>query len=155
MSRCASSAAMPMSPRNPPIPLQQVPGTPTQSHAVPPVHHPPHPSAPHPPPSVPSPPSTPSAANRPTSLSANAGAFIPGKIISIKSPSGQEVNLDALKRVPPPTAPIVPAVPPSPASVKKDTTPDGPRRQSDGSSLQHSKYFFKDGNVTFLVRHVI
>ncbi|KAI9465254.1 hypothetical protein BJY52DRAFT_1114117 [Lactarius psammicola] len=114
------SAALPMSPRNPPIPLQQVPGTPTQSHAIPPIHHPPHPSAPHPPPTVTSPPPTPSAANRPTSLSANAGAFVPGKKISIKNPSGQEVNLDALKRAPPPVVPIVPAVPPSPASVKKD-----------------------------------
>jgi len=31
-------------------------------------------------------------------------------------------------------------------------TPDGSCRQRDDSSLQHSKYFFKDGNVTFLVR---
>ncbi|KAH9032571.1 hypothetical protein EDB85DRAFT_1202041 [Lactarius pseudohatsudake] len=30
-------------------------------------------------------------------------------------------------------------------------TSDGSRRQSDGSFPQHSKYFFKDGNVTFLV----
>ncbi|KAI9441620.1 hypothetical protein H4582DRAFT_1933815 [Lactarius indigo] len=114
------SAPLPMSPRNPPLSLQQVPGTPTQSHALPPIHHPPHPSAPHPPPSVTSPPPTPSTANRPTSLSANAGAFVPGKKISIKHPSGQEVNLDTLKRAPPPAVPIVPAVPPSPAPVKKD-----------------------------------
>ena len=32
-------------------------------------------------------------------------------------------------------------------------TPDSSRRQS--AFLQHSKYFFKDGNVTFLVRHAI
>ena len=109
-----------MSPRNLPIPLQQVPGTPTQSHAIPPIHHPPHPSAPHPPPAVTSPPPTPSASNRPTSLSANAGAFVPGKKISIKNPSGQEVNIDTLKRAPPPAVPNAPAVPSSPSSVKKD-----------------------------------
>ncbi|KAI0302331.1 hypothetical protein B0F90DRAFT_1627403 [Multifurca ochricompacta] len=118
-----SSAGLPMSPRNPPLPLQQVPGTPTQSHAIPPILHPPHPPAPHPPaphppPSVTSPPPTPSAANRSTSLSANAGPFVPGKKISIKNPSsGQEVNLDTLKRMPPPTVPVVP---PSPAPAKKD-----------------------------------
>ena len=109
-----------MSPRNPPIQLQQVPGTPTQSHALPPIHHPAHPSAPHPPPSVTSPPPTPSAANRPTSLSANAGPFVPGKKISIKNPSGQEVNIDALKRPLPQVVPVVPVVPPSPASSKTD-----------------------------------
>ena len=113
---------MPMSPRNPQLQLQQVPGTPTQSHALPPMHHPPHPSTSHPPPSITSPPPTPSTANRPTSLSANAGAFVPGKKISIKNPSGQELNIDALKRAPPPAIPIVPVVPPSPASSssKKD-----------------------------------
>ncbi|KAI0250910.1 hypothetical protein BJV78DRAFT_1282825 [Lactifluus subvellereus] len=110
------SAGLPMSPRNPPLPLQQVPGTPTQSHAIPPIHHPPHTSAPHPPPSVTSPPPTPSVANRSTSLSASAGPFVPKKI-SIKNASGQEVNLDALKRASPPAPP---PVPPSPASVKKD-----------------------------------
>ncbi|KAF8270203.1 hypothetical protein EI94DRAFT_1723356 [Lactarius quietus] len=30
-------------------------------------------------------------------------------------------------------------------------TSDGPRQQSNDTFLQHSKYFFKDGNVTFLV----
>ncbi|KAH9006214.1 hypothetical protein EDB86DRAFT_696690 [Lactarius hatsudake] len=30
-------------------------------------------------------------------------------------------------------------------------TPDNSRRQNDDSFLQHGKYFFKDGNVTFLV----
>ncbi|KAI0002226.1 hypothetical protein BJV74DRAFT_42192 [Russula compacta] len=110
------STSLPMSPRN--LPLQQVPGTPTQSHAIPPILHPPHLSAPHPPPPVTSSPPTPSVANRSsTSLSANAGAFVPGKKISIKNASGQEVNLDALTRAPPP---IVPPVPPSPVSVKKD-----------------------------------
>ena len=73
-----------------------------------------------PPPSATSPPPTPSAANHPTSLSADGGASIPGKKNSIRSPSGQEVNLNALKRAPPPAAPIVPVVPPSPASSKKD-----------------------------------
>ena len=110
-----------MSPRNPPLPLQQVPpGTPSQSHAIPPIIPPPHPSVPHPPPSVtsPPPPPTPSApSTRPTSLSANAGAFVPGKKISIKNPSGQEVNIESLKRVPPLAAP---PAPPSPPSVKKD-----------------------------------
>jgi translation initiation factor 4G len=82
------------------------------------MHHPPHPSAPQPPPTVTSPPSTPSAANRSTSLSANAGAFVPAKKVSIKNASGQEVTLDTLKRAPPP--PTIPPHPPSPASVKKD-----------------------------------
>ncbi|KAH9174998.1 hypothetical protein EDB89DRAFT_429834 [Lactarius sanguifluus] len=76
------------------------------------------PGVPPDPPSIALPPSTPSTANRPTSLVANASAFIPGKKITIKNPSGQEVDLDALKRLPP-TVPIVPAVLPSPASVKK------------------------------------
>jgi hypothetical protein len=33
-------------------------------------------------------------------------------------------------------------------------TQDGSRQQSDDSFLQHGKYFFKDGNVTFLVCRV-
>ena len=104
-----------MSPRNQPLP---VPSTPSQSHAIPPILPPPHPSVPHPPPSVTSPPPTPSAPpTRPTSLSANAGAFVPGKKISIKHPSGQEVDVESLKRVPPPGAPPIPHSPPS---VKKD-----------------------------------
>ena len=108
-----------MSPRNPPLPLQQVPpGTPSQSHAIPPIIPPPHPPVSHPPPTVTSPPPTPSVpSTRPTSLSANAGAFVPGKKISIKHPSGQEVNIESLKRVPPLA---VPPAPPSPPSVKKD-----------------------------------
>ena len=104
-----------MSPRNQPVP---VPSTPSQSHAVPPILPPPHPPVPHPPPSVTSPPPTPSAPpTRPTSLSANAGAFVPGKKISIKHPSGQEVDVESLKRVPPPGAPPTPHSPPS---IKKD-----------------------------------
>jgi len=107
-----------MSPRNQPLPLQQVPGTPSQSHAIPPVHQPPHSSVHRPPPSVTSPPPTPSAPTaRPTSLSANAGAFVPGKKISIKFPnSGQEVSVESLKHTPPAPTPV----PPSPPSVKKD-----------------------------------
>lgn len=106
-----------MSPRNQPLPLQQVPGTPSQSHAIPPILQPPHPSVSHPPPSVTSPPPTPSApSTRPTSLSANAGAFVPGKKISIKNPSGQEISVESLKRTPPAPAPV----PPSPPSIKKD-----------------------------------
>lgn len=56
----------------------------------------------------------------PTSLplTANAAAFIPRKKITIKSPSGQEVSLDALKQLPP-AVPIAPAVTPSPASPRK------------------------------------
>jgi hypothetical protein len=107
------SAALPMSPRNPPIQLQQVPGTPTRSHAVLTMHHPPHPSVPHQSPSATSPPLTPSTANCPTS-------FVPGKKITIKNSTGQEINLDALKRAPPPILPIAPVVPPSPESSKKD-----------------------------------
>ncbi len=95
-----------------------MPGTPSQSHAIPPILQPPHPPVPHPPPSVTSPPPTPSAPpTRPTSLSANAGAFVPGKKISIKNPnSGQEVTVESLKRTPP--APS--HAPPSPPSIKKD-----------------------------------
>jgi translation initiation factor 4G len=103
-----------MSPRIPPVQLQQVPGTPTQSHAVLPVHHPSHPPVPHQSPSVTSPPPTLSTANRLTSLSSNAGAFVPREKITIKNPSGQEINLEALKRVP------HPVVPPSPASSSKN-----------------------------------
>lgn len=107
-----------MSPRNPPLPLQQVPGTPSQSHAMPPIHPPPHPSVPHPPPSVTSPPPTPSAPpTRPTSLSANAGAFVPGKKISIKNQSGQEISVESLKRTPPAAAAVPPSPPPP---IKKD-----------------------------------
>ncbi|KAF8270200.1 hypothetical protein EI94DRAFT_815633 [Lactarius quietus] len=113
------SAGLAMSPRNPPIQLQKVPGTPTQSHALPPIHNPSHPSAPHPPPSVTSPPPTPSTSNRLTS-SANPGAFLPGNKISIKNLFEQQVNIDALKCTPLLVAPIVPVVPPSPASSKKD-----------------------------------
>jgi translation initiation factor 4G len=81
------------------------------------MHHPPNPSVPHQPPSITSPPPTPSTANRTTSFSANAGAFVPGKKFSIKNPnSGQEVNIGALKRVP---LPVVPVTPPSPASSSK------------------------------------
>jgi translation initiation factor 4G len=115
------SSALPMSPRNPPLSLQQVPGTPTpsQSHPIPPtgMHHPPYPSGPPPAPFTTSPPSTPSTANLSTSLSANAGAFVPAKKVSIKNASGQEVTLDTLKRAPPPT---IPPHPPSPASVNED-----------------------------------
>ena len=32
---------------------------------------------------------------------------------------------------------------------------DGSRQQSDDSFLQHGKYFFKDGNVTFWVCRII
>ncbi|KAH9014804.1 hypothetical protein EDB83DRAFT_246753 [Lactarius deliciosus] len=77
------------------------------------------PGVPPDPPSVALPPSTPSTANRLASLVANASAFIPGKRITIEHPSGQEFELDVLKRLPPPTVPIVSAVLPSPASVKK------------------------------------
>jgi hypothetical protein len=34
-------------------------------------------------------------------------------------------------------------------------TPDGSRQKSEDSFPRHSKYFFKDGNVTFLVRLVV
>jgi len=106
-----------MSPRNPPLPLQQVPDTPTQSHAIPPMRQPPHPSAPQPLPSVTSPLFTPSTTSRSTLLSTNAGAFVPTEKVSIKTASGREVTLDTLKRAPPSTIPPQPA---SPASVKKD-----------------------------------
>jgi translation initiation factor 4G len=103
------SVALPMSPQNPPAPvqLQQVPGNPTQSHTILTMHHLPHLSVPHQSPSATSPHPTPSTAKRPTS-------FVPREKITIKNPSGQEINLDALKRAPPPV------LPPSPESSKKD-----------------------------------
>ncbi|KAI9441598.1 hypothetical protein H4582DRAFT_1397319 [Lactarius indigo] len=101
-------------------------GPSTQSVSSPPAmwsghyHHPQFvPGVPPDLPSVAPPPSIPPTVSRPASLSANAGAFVPGKKISIKHPHGQEVNLDALKRLPPPATPIIAAVPPSPAPVKK------------------------------------
>ncbi|KAI0061212.1 hypothetical protein BV25DRAFT_808484 [Artomyces pyxidatus] len=108
------SGGIPMSPRNPPPPLQQVPSTPTQSHALPPPLHPSHG-----PPSVTSPPPTPSTTNGPGRLNTNASAFVPGKKISIKNPNGQEVNLHALKSTPP-VAVVPPPVPASPVGFKKE-----------------------------------
>jgi translation initiation factor 4G len=104
---------------SPLVQLRQVPDAPTQSHAILSMHHPSHPSVPHQPPSVTSLPSTPSTANRPTSLSANAGASVPRKKITIKNPSGQEIDLDALARTLRTAHPIAPVVPPPPASYSK------------------------------------
>jgi len=71
-------------------------------------------------------------ANRSTSLSASAGAFVPGKKISIKNPSGQEVNLlETLKRPPPAT---VPPTPPSPG--KKDIKRQPVRIESEEQKQQ-------------------
>ncbi|KAI0042560.1 hypothetical protein FA95DRAFT_1575660 [Auriscalpium vulgare] len=113
------SAGMPMSPRNPPPPLQQVPSTPTQAHAIPPPLH-----APHGPPSVTSPPPTPSSTNG-ARLNTEARAFVPKKVsISIKSTDGRELDLDALKRAPASTTPAAATPPPAPASpsgFKKDS----------------------------------
>jgi hypothetical protein len=41
------------------------------------------------------------------------------------------------------------------AGAGENESLDGLRQQSDDSFTQHGKYFFKDGNVTFLVRRVI
>ena len=85
------------------------------------MHRPPHPRAPQHPPSVTSPPSTPLSTNLSTPLSANASAFVPAKKvpIKVKNASGQEVTLDTLKRRT--QLATVPPLPPSPASVKKDS----------------------------------
>ncbi|KAJ4483157.1 hypothetical protein C8R41DRAFT_840759 [Lentinula lateritia] len=101
--------SMPMSPRNPPIPLQGgPPGTPTSSHASAAPH------SPHPAPlshlssnsisAVSSPPPTPSSATMPGSarLNNNANPFVPrptSKIV-IKSADGSEVNLENFKKGP-------------------------------------------------------
>lgn len=37
----------------------------------------------------------------------------------------------------------------------ENESPDSLGQQSDDSFTQHDKYFFKDGNITFLVRRVI
>ncbi|KDQ50870.1 hypothetical protein JAAARDRAFT_41657 [Jaapia argillacea MUCL 33604] len=109
-----------MSPRNAPPPLP--PGTPTQAHAVPVAPH-----VPHPPPSivpptnVSSPPPTPSSsspsANR--SLNSNASTFVPrvSKAISIKSPTGDEVDLQTLKQQQPPVMGGTPSIVSPPASA--------------------------------------
>jgi translation initiation factor 4G len=55
---------------------------------------------------------------QPTSLSANAGTFIPANKVSIKNASRQEVTLDTLKRRPRPAT--LPTLPPSPTSIKKE-----------------------------------
>ena len=141
-----------MSPRNPPLPLQQVPGTPSQSHALPPILQPPHPPVPHPPPSVASPPPTPSGPPTRPTLSANAGAFVPGKKISIKHPnSGQEVSVESLKhtRTPPAPAPVPPSPPPIKHDIKRQPIRIESQEQKekrlaeerakDGKSLEKSR----------------
>ena len=95
------------------------------------MHHPPHPSAPQPTPSVTCFPSTPSTANGFTSLSANAGAFVPTKEVSNKNASRQEVTLDTLKRAPLTT---IPPRPHSLTSVKTDI-----KRQSIWIESQEQK----------------
>jgi len=102
-------------------PTQPVPTT--QPQAILPIHHPHQPSASQPYPSVISTPYSPSTANQSTPFSANASAFVPAKKVSIKNASGQEVTLDTLKRraQPAPAPALVPPLPPSPASVEKDS----------------------------------
>ncbi|KAH9175004.1 hypothetical protein EDB89DRAFT_430172 [Lactarius sanguifluus] len=39
--------------------------------------------------------------------------------------------------------------------MTESETPDGSRRQSEDSFIRHSKYFFMDGNVTFLVDGIL
>ena len=87
--------------------------------AISPVYHPPQPSSSQPYPSIISPPSTPPAPTQSTSLSANAGAFIPANKVSIKNASGQEVTLDTLKRRAQPVT--LPTLPPSSASIQKES----------------------------------
>ncbi|KZT21061.1 hypothetical protein NEOLEDRAFT_1121622 [Neolentinus lepideus HHB14362 ss-1] len=109
---------MPMSPRNPPPPLQG-PGTPTPSHAVLAQHqHAPSSSAS----TISSPPTTPASLG-PTGppnarLNSGASAFVPrqSKIV-IKSTNGQELDLKAFQKTPSQSgAPVVPPSPvPSPA----------------------------------------
>jgi len=94
----------------------------TQSHAILPIYRPPQPSASQPHPPVISPSSSPPPAKQSTSLSANAGTFIPVKKVSITNASGQEVTLDTLKQPAQPTpTPVPPPLPPSPTSAKKDS----------------------------------
>ncbi|KAL6305170.1 hypothetical protein BKA93DRAFT_780253 [Sparassis latifolia] len=113
--------AMPISPRNPPPPLHG-PGTPTLTPAIPTTSHAPHAGA-SPSPhthttslnSVSSPPPTPSTASRsgPT-LNTNASAFVPrkGNVISLKTPTGMELDFESFKKqgvLPSPTVPTSPA----------------------------------------------
>ncbi|KAI0795099.1 hypothetical protein C8Q75DRAFT_748900 [Abortiporus biennis] len=116
---------MPMSPRNPPSTLH-APGTPTLTPAVPSPGHPPH-STPSPhthtsslsnvtsPPATPSSAIGPGSANRPGRLDRDASIFVPRKNVTIKTTSGEEVNLESLKRQSAhiPSSPIV--TPSSPA----------------------------------------
>ncbi|KAF9451541.1 hypothetical protein P691DRAFT_773092, partial [Macrolepiota fuliginosa MF-IS2] len=92
--------AMPISPRNPPMPLQSA-GTPTLSHATANPVHPPHP-----PPmthpstsmgSISSPPPTPSTAS--SRLNVNSSAFVPTRPkVTLKKADGTEVNIENLKQ---------------------------------------------------------
>ncbi|KAM5542985.1 hypothetical protein V8D89_003369 [Ganoderma adspersum] len=113
---------LPMSPRGPPPPPLHAPGTPTMAPAMPPNAHPPH--------STPSPhthtsslsnvsstPPTPASSNAPggglSRLNSNANTFTP-KRVTIKSESGQEVDLERWKKQAP-AAVSSPVVPSSPA----------------------------------------
>ncbi|RPD57735.1 hypothetical protein L227DRAFT_551661 [Lentinus tigrinus ALCF2SS1-6] len=120
----APMSGMPMSPRGQPPPLH-APGTPTLTPALPPPAHPTH--------STPSPhthtsslssissstPSTPQSSSAPggglSRLNSSASAFTPGKRVVIKSVTGQEVDLDQLKKHATPAAVSSPIVPSSPA----------------------------------------
>ena len=113
---------LPMSPRGQPPPPLHAPGTPTLAPAMPPNAHPPH--------STPSPhthtsslsnvsstPPTPASSTAPggglSRLNSNANTFTP-KRVTIKSESGQEVDLERWKKQAP-AAVSSPVVPSSPA----------------------------------------
>ncbi|EPQ55181.1 hypothetical protein GLOTRDRAFT_61048 [Gloeophyllum trabeum ATCC 11539] len=105
---------MPMSPRNPPPPLQG-PGTPTPAHALPAQHQPPSSSAS----SISSPPATPASLGPgpPTGnarLNTGASAFVPrqSKVV-IKAADGKEVDLQELRKQQAQAG--GPVAPPSPA----------------------------------------
>ncbi|KAF8633421.1 hypothetical protein AX17_004592 [Amanita inopinata Kibby_2008] len=121
---------MPMSPRNPPPPLQG-PGTPTLPHAT-------ATSVPHPPPmshapsssmsSISSPPPTPSSALPGAArLNANSTAFVPGgppRKVIVKNPHGIEVDLESLKISPAPSTSST-----SSATNIRQTAPGTPTRK--------------------------
>ncbi|KAF9012539.1 hypothetical protein BDQ17DRAFT_1271720 [Cyathus striatus] len=122
---------MPMSPRNPPPPLQ--PGTPTISHAAPVPHVPPplsHST------SISSPPPTPSSSAMPTSARLNPGsnAFVPGgaapRKVTLKSPDGTEINL--AKHSP---SPSITSLPPQ-ASPYRQGSPGMPNRRPNSVRME-------------------
>ncbi|KAI0669667.1 hypothetical protein C8Q78DRAFT_1041469 [Trametes maxima] len=139
---------IPMSPRGQ-QPNLHAPGTPTLAPALPPNAHPPHPTpSPHMHTSslssISSTPSTPASSTAPggglSRLNSNASSFTP-KRVTIKSESGQEVNLEQFKKQPPVVS--SPIVPPSPArrpvSVRMETEEAKRKRLAEEEAVKRKE----------------